>query len=102
MSDKELNIVVLAHRACKTVCCDQAAEHKINKNGASLLFLASDSGPTNEERYVRFGTRKHIDMIRTYSKEQLGLALGRSQTAIIVVTDKGFAEAMIKAVQEME
>lgn len=102
MSDKVLNLVGLAHRAGKTVCGAQAAEQQIKKNGAALLFLASDSGPTNEERYVRFGARKHIDMIRTYSKEQLGLALGHSQTAVIVVTDKGFAEAMIKAVQEME
>ena len=50
MSDKVLNLVGLAHRAGKTVCGAQAAEQQIKKNGAALLFLASDSGPTNEER----------------------------------------------------
>ena len=48
MSDKVLNLVGLAHRAGKTVCGAQAAEQQIKKNGAALLFLASDSGPTND------------------------------------------------------
>ena len=100
-NDKALNLLGLAYRAGKTICGAAAAEQQIKKKSARLLFLAGDCGATNEERYLRLSTQNRIKVIRTYSKE-LGRALGRSQTAIVVLTDKGFAEAVSKAVQKMD
>lgn len=101
-NDKALNLLGLAYRAGKTICGAAAAEQQIKKKSACLLFLAGDCGATNEERYLRLSTQNRIKVIRTYSKEELGRALGRSQTAIVVLTDKGFAEAVSKAVQKMD
>ena len=75
-NDKALNLLGLVYRAGKTICGAAAAE--------------------------RLSTQNRIKVIRTYSKEELGRALGRSQTAIVVLTDKGFAEAVSKAVQKMD
>ena len=100
-NDKVLNLLGLAYRAGKTICGAAAAEQQIKKKSACLL-VAGDCGATNEERYLRLSTQNRIKVIRTYSKEELGRALGRSQTAIVVLTDKGFAEAVSKAVQKMD
>ena len=101
-TDMVINLLGLAYRAVKTICGAAAAEQQIKKKSACLLFLAGDCGATNEERYLRLSTQNRIKVIRTYSKEELGRALGRSQTAIVVLTDKGFAEAVSKAVQKMD
>lgn len=101
-NDKVLNLLGLAYKAGKIVCGAAAAEQHLRKQAAYILLLAEDCGANNEEKYLRLSTQKDINVIRRYTKEQLGQALGRAQTAVVVLTDKGFADAMSKAVQAMD
>ena len=74
MSDKVLNLLGLACRAGKAVCGDGAAQKTLKRRRVPLLFLASD----------------------TYTKDELGSAVGKAQTVIILIDDKGFAGAIEK------
>lgn len=58
MSDKVLNLLGLACRAGKTVCGDGAAQKTLKRRRVPLLFLASDGGSDNVEKYRRLAERK--------------------------------------------
>lgn len=96
MSDKVLNLLGLACRAGKTVCGDGAAQKVLKRRCVPLCFLASDGGSDNVEKYRRLAERKGIVVIDTYTKDELGNAVGKAQNVIILVDDKGFAAAIEK------
>ena len=72
MSDKVLNLLGLACRAGKTVCGDGAAQKTLKRRRVPLLFLASDGGSDNVEKYRRLAERKGITVVDTYTKDELG------------------------------
>ena len=101
MSDKILNLLGLACRAGKTVCGDGAAQKTLKKKSVPLLFLAADGGNDNVTKYRRLAERKGIVIIDTYTKDELGSAVGKSQNVIVLVDDKGFAAAIEKAKRDI-
>ncbi|WP_417084737.1 L7Ae/L30e/S12e/Gadd45 family ribosomal protein [Megasphaera sp.] len=101
MSDKILNLLGLACRAGKTVCGDGAAQKTLKKKRVPLLFLAADGGNDNVTKYRRLAERKGIVIIDTYTKDELGSAVGKAQNVIVLVDDKGFAAAIEKAKRDI-
>lgn len=101
MSDKILNLLGLACRAGKTVCGDGAAQKTLKKKNVPLLFLAADGGNDNVTKYRRLAERKGIVIIDTYTKDELGSAVGKAQNVIVLVDDKGFAAAIEKAKRDI-
>ncbi|WP_419520131.1 L7Ae/L30e/S12e/Gadd45 family ribosomal protein [Megasphaera massiliensis] len=101
MSDKILNLLGLACRAGKTVCGDGAAQKTLKKTSVPLLFLATDGGNDNVTKYRRLAERKGIAVIDTYTKDELGSAVGKAQNVIVLVDDKGFAAAIEKAKRDI-
>lgn len=97
MNDKVLNLLGLACRAGKTISGDGAAVKFLKRKTVPLLFLASDSGRDNAEKYRRLASRKGIAIIDSYDKENLGSAVGKAQCVIVLLDDKGFAGAIEKA-----
>ena len=96
MNDKALNLLGLACRAGKAVCGDSSAQKILKHRRVPLLFLASDGGSDNVEKYRRLAERKGITVIDTYTKDELGSAVGRARSVIILIDDKGFAAAIEK------
>ena len=101
MSDKILNLLGLACRAGKTVCGAGAAQKTLKKKSVPLLFLAADGGNDNVTKYRRLAERKGIAVIDTYTKDELGSAVGKAQNVIVLVDDKGFAAAIEKAKRDI-
>ena len=101
MSDKILNLLGLACRAGKTVCGDGAAQKTLKKKSVPLLFLSADGGNDNVTKYRRLAERKGIVIIDTYTKDELGSAVGKAQNVIVLVDDKGFAAAIEKAKRDI-
>lgn len=101
MSDKILNLLGLACRAGKNVCGDGAAQKTLKKKSVPLLFLAADGGNDNVTKYRRLAERKGIVIIDTYTKDELGSAVGKAQNVIVLVDDKGFAAAIEKAKRDI-
>ena len=101
MSDKILNLLGLACRAGKTVCGYGPAQKTLKKKSVPLLFLAADGGNDNVTKYRRLAERKGIVIIDTYTKDELGSAVGKAQNVIVLVDDKGFAAAIEKAKRDI-
>lgn len=73
----------------------------IEKKSVPLLFLAADGGNDNVTKYRRLAERKGIVIIDTYTKDELGSAVGKAQNVIVLVDDKGFAAAIEKAKRDI-
>ena len=66
-----------------------------------MLFLAADGGNDNVTKYRRLAEREGIVIIDTYTKDELGSAVGKAQNVIVLVDDKGFAAAIEKAKRDI-
>ena len=73
----------------------------MKKKSVPLLFLAADGGNDNVTKYRRLAERKGIAVIDTYTKDELGSAVGKAQNVIVLVDDKGFAAAIEKAKRDI-
>ncbi|MCH4178600.1 MAG: ribosomal L7Ae/L30e/S12e/Gadd45 family protein [Megasphaera sp.] len=94
--DKVLNLLGLACRAGKVICGDYPAANYLKKKTVPMLFLASDGGRDNTEKYTRLAERKGMRIVNVYTKSELGHAVGKPQSVVILVADGGFARAIDK------
>ena len=100
--EKALNLLGLAHKAGKTVCGDVAATSHLRKRSVPMMFLANDGGTDNTKKYRMLAERKGIEIVNIFTKEELGGAVGKARNVIILLTDRGFAEAMDKLLSTKE
>lgn len=98
-NDKVLSMVGLAMRAGKVVSGEFSVE-KCVRGGRAFLVIVSEEASQN--------TKKNFsDMCRYYrlplffygSKDDLGMAIGKNFRASIALTDSGFANAIIKQIE---
>ncbi len=96
-AQKILNLLGMAQRAGRLVSGDFAAEKEIkNGRGLYLAFLAKDSGGDNEKKYSYLAEETGVPVNRMFTKAELGVAIGKEKRVIVLVKDKGFAEAILK------
>ncbi len=96
------SLLGLACRARKTIIGDFAAEKYLKKRTVPMIFLASDGGADNGEKYRRLAERRNITVIDIFTKEELGRAVGKTQNVVVLLTDAGFAEAIQKVLSTTE
>ena len=89
-----LSLLGLAQRAGKTVSGAFAVDKYLKKNTVPLAFLASDGSSETAGNYRRLAEQKRIPLLEIYTKEELGNALGKEQSVVVLITDKGFAKAI--------
>jgi len=64
----------------------------IRSGQAQLAIVAKDTGGNALKKYRDKCKSFNVPLIELFDKERLGAAVGKSHGAILVVTDKGFAE----------
>lgn len=66
---------------------------------AKLICVAQDLSPGSLKRAYRAAEKGNVRLITlSYTKEELGRALGRMSCGILALTDEGFASVVIGAV----
>ena len=60
-----------------------------------LLILAADSSEQTKKDYVLAAERHHLPYRIFGTKEMLGQALGKGVRTAVLITDRGFARAML-------
>lgn len=96
MTPKIKGLLGLARKAGKLSSGDSQVEALLKKKKGSLLIIASDA-PGMTAKYVKWAEDLGLPVMVMGSKKELGLAVGLSPRAVILVTDKGFADAILKA-----
>lgn len=96
-NDPVLGMLGLSRKAGKLapgdeMTCDACAEGK-----ARAVFLASDAGSAAAKKAEYYAEKANVPLIRLpHSKEALGAAIGKSQSAVCAVTDIGLAASVVQ------
>lgn len=85
----------LARKAGKIYSGESQVETLFKKGKGDLVVIANDSQGALT-KFEKWSQDLNIPIIIGGSKEELGLALGMSPRSVVLIVDKGFAEAIIK------
>lgn len=85
----------LARKAGKIYSGESQVETLFKKRKGDLVVIANDSQGALT-KFEKWSQDLNIPIIIGGSKEELGLALGMSPRSVVLIVDKGFAEAIIK------
>ncbi len=95
MNNPILHLLGLAKRAGKLEIGEEPVGAVARAKQAKLILLASDISPNTSRRAATFGQAGNVlHLVLPFSKEELGMALGRNSVAMIALTDAGFAGAV--------
>jgi len=101
--DKVLGMLGLAKKAGKLEVGEEPVAAAARAKDARLLILASDAAENSYRRLRHFadaGACLYAKIDAT--KEQLGRAVGRTQCAMVAITDIGFAESVAKKLAALD
>jgi ribosomal protein L7Ae-like RNA K-turn-binding protein len=83
----------MARRAGKVSSGESQVEAFLKKQKGYLAIIAEDS-PHAQSKFSQWAKDVNIPVLIEGTKEELGLAIGMSPRAIILIMDRGFAEAI--------
>jgi len=100
--DKVLSMLGLAMKAGKVVSGETATECAIKDFSAWLVVIAKDASNNTTKHFTDMCSYREIPMIVYGTKEELGRAIGKDYRSNLAVVDKGLAEAITKAKEQIE
>ena len=90
-----LKLLGLIYKAKKMLLGEEVLNH-IDK--VELIILASDISDKSRDRYIKKSTYYKIDVIDTFTSQQMSDALGKKVIKVIGITDKGFKKALLSKI----
>ena len=101
--DKALYYLALARKAGKAELGEEPVGAAARALHAHLILVASDASDHTWRRAKSFAAGTNQQCIRLpYTKDDMGLAIGRQALAIAAVTDVGMALALVEALSRPE
>lgn len=80
----------LAYKAKKVKLGTDLAIASMQKSQAKLVLLASDASELTKKKLRDKTSYYGIELIETYSTEELSLTLGRANIKVVTIIDQGF------------
>ncbi|NLP45206.1 MAG: L7Ae/L30e/S12e/Gadd45 family protein [Peptococcaceae bacterium] len=96
MNPKVVSLLGLARRAGKVYSGESQVEAMLKRKKGYLVIIAEDS-PGANAKFGQWAKELNIQVLLGGDKEELGLAIGLSPRAVILIADQGFADAIYKA-----
>ncbi len=101
--DKALNFLSLARKAGCAELGEEPAGAAARAGKAYVLLAACDCGDHTWRRAKSFAAGTDQQAIRVpFTKDEMGMAIGRSSLAIAAITDVSMALALVKALPDQE
>jgi len=99
--DKALNYMALARKAGRIELGEEPVGAAARAQHARLVVVASDAGDHTWRRAKSFVAGTDQQCVKVpYTKEEMGMAIGRSALALAAFTDPAMALAFMKALPE--
>ena len=96
--DKTLNYLALARKGGRAELGEEPVGGAARAGKAYLIIVAADAGDHTWRRAKSFSAGTDQQCLKLpYSKDELGMAIGRSSLAIAAITDAAMALALVKA-----
>lgn len=100
-SKRVLSLLGLALRGGNLAVGEEPVEAAARARDARVVLLAADAADNTRRRAEHFALAGQCLWLRTpFTKEELGMALGRTSVALAAVTDTGLASAVVRRLAE--
>ena len=101
--DKALNYMALARKGGRIELGEEPVGAAARAQHARLVVVASDASDHTWRRALSFVAGTTQQCVRVgYTKDELGMAIGRTSLAIAAFTDPALALAFLKALPQQE
>lgn len=98
--DKALNYLALARKGGRAELGEEPVGGAARAGKAYLIVVASDAGDHTWRRAKSFAAGTDQQCLKlSYTKDELGMAIGRSSLAIAAITDAALALALVQALE---
>ncbi len=91
-----LSTIGVALRAKKVVTGEDATVEAVRKGKANLVILGKDTGKSTTKKIKDKCLHYNVLVIEDYTISEISKAIGKSNRVVIAITDKGFAQSLIK------
>lgn len=95
-TDNILSTLGLALKAKRIVSGEFMTENAVKSNNAYLVIIAKDVSENTRKKFRNMCEHYRVPIKEYATKDELGHSLGKEYRASLAVTDKGFAEAILK------
>lgn len=94
--DKILNLISLATKAGKVKTGEFLTTKTLQEGYGRLVIIATDTSEKSTKRLTGISENYECKSIIYATKEELGHYTGKDSKSVICITDKGFADAILK------
>lgn len=94
--DNVLRMTGLAMKAGRVVSGEFMTESAVKSRDAFLVIIAQDVSENTRKKFRNMCEFYEVPLREYSTKEELGHSLGKEFRASLAVTDKGFAQAILK------
>ena len=101
--DKALNYLALARKAGRAELGEEPVGAAARANKARLVIVASDASDHTWRRALSYVSQTGQQCLRVaFTKDELGIAIGRTSLAMAAITDPALALAFVEALNQPE
>lgn len=102
MTNKKIfSLLGLATRSRNVVSGEFMTEKSVKEGTAKLVIVAEDASDNTKKEFGDMCSYRKVPYAVIGTKEELGKSMGKEMRASLSITDQGFAEAVIKLLQEV-
>ena len=97
--DKILNLISIATKAGKVKTGEFLTTKTLQEGLGHLVIIATDTSEKSTKRLMGISENYECKSIVYGTKEELGKFTGKKEKSVIVITDKGFSDAILKKIE---
>ncbi|MDR0958660.1 MAG: ribosomal L7Ae/L30e/S12e/Gadd45 family protein [Clostridiales bacterium] len=102
MLDRKLaSLLSLSRRAGKLITGESACENALRDNSAQLVIVCSDASENTKKKFSQKTFYYKVPFFVLSDMESLNSAMGQSGRATFAICDKGFADTIIKLIENL-
>lgn len=101
MNDKKIySLLGLAERSRNIASGEFAAEKAVKTGSAQLVLIGEDASDNTKKMFRNMCEFYKVPLYTLGTKEELGHAIGKEMRASLAITESGFANAILKYLEE--
>ena len=93
---KICGLISLSMKAGKLAVGEERAKEAIISDRAYLIIVASDASDNTKKKFSDMAAYRNVPLISIFDRYQFGKLIGKKFSVSAVVTDKGFADSIIR------
>ncbi|NLL30573.1 MAG: 50S ribosomal protein L7ae-like protein [Clostridiales bacterium] len=98
--NKFFNFLGLAKRAGSLIEGYSKCNEQRNKKDIYLFIISKDASESTKKKFTNHCKIKNIKCIEDFTKEELGVSIGREEVKILAVSDENIAKKLYALYEE--